>query len=356
MGLAWVVIPILAGCGGGDEESAAPQPAQHSQPQGTTASSTDQRSGDQSPAENGEDGNTQWIGDIPYDVYYDRPLTIATSTQTVAAATNTTPDLTSVTPAPTPENVDPMPMPMTSSAGSGEVDWASMISIEVLDEEVKQIRNRLGANLQTVATFNREQEPNKLDAVVLSALASIAISHPGELNWKEKAPHIRDLANTIFNNCTTTGREAFGVCEVAFEQIETMLDGGPVPADLEADPARPPYEVADRFDLMYRFRQTSSHLKSNINSEARLKEDVSGVVRELSVLSALAALISMDGYGYAEEADYQTHLSNFISATQASRTGAELESFEQFSQGIANIQKSCNECHQQYAFGTEAGI
>ena len=295
-----------------------------------------------------------WIGDIPYDVYYDRPLDVAMNSQTIATSTNTTPDVTVVTPMPmTP---DPMPMTNTSADGGGEVDWESVIAIEVLNEEVKQIRNRLSANLQTVATFNREQEPNQVDAVVLSGLAAIAIMHPGDLNWKDKAPHIRDLANVIFNNCTTTGREAFAECEIAFEQIETMLDGGPVPADLEADPDRTPSEVADRYYLMYRFRITSSHLKSNVNSEARLKEDVAGVVRDLSVLSALATLISMDSYEYSVESDYQAHIANFISATQASRTGAELESFEQFSQGIANIQKTCNECHQQYAFGTEAGI
>jgi hypothetical protein len=280
------------------------------------------------------------------------------NSQTITASANTTPGVTPVTPTPM-ETTDPMPMPMpmtSSSAGTGEIDWATVISIEVLNDEVKQIRNRLTANLQTVATFNREQEANKLDAVVLSALAAIAIIHPGDLNWKEKAPYIRDLANVIFLNSSESGREPFAECEVAFEQIQAMLDGGPIPPELQADPARSPTEVADRFDLMYRFRQSSSHLKSNINSDARLKEDVPGVVRELSVLAALATLISTEGYVYADEGDYQTHLANFISAVTASRTGAELESFEQFSTGLQNIQKTCNECHQQYAFGTEAGI
>ncbi len=361
--IVWVLLPILAGCNG-DEEETDSEKDDNSEPMSSTEQPDDPGSSEGQTATSHDDGqpadddSTQWIGDIPFDVYYDRPLEVAMNTQTIAAV-NTTPD---ETPDPTEDPVEPeespmeTPMPMTTATTSGAIDWEQAIPIEVLNEEVIQIRNRLAANLQTVATFNREQEANKLDSAVLAGLAAIAVLHPGELNWKDKAPHIRDLANLIFINSADTGREPYAVCEVAFEQIQTMLDGGPAPEELMADPARSPTEVADRYDLMFRFRQTYTHLKSNVNSEARLKEDVPGVVRELSVLAGLATLISLDGYVLADESDYQGHLATFISALNASRTGAQLESFEQFSTGMAGIQKACNDCHGQYAFGTDAGI
>lgn len=362
---AWLTLPMLAGCNSKEEEPGqeSQQPEDdNSEPLSNNSDREDE--GDSQPrtastgGNDNNDASTEWIGDIPFDVYYDRPLEIARNDQTIAVTTTTPGETGTPEPAETQGEPAPMvtPMPMSTATTGGAIDWEQVIPIEVLNEEVKQIRNRLSANLQTVATFNREQEANKLDAVVLSGLAAIAVLHPGDLNWKDKAPHIRDLANVIFVNSSDTGREPYAACEVAFEQIQTMLDGGPVPPELTADPARSPVEVADRFDLMYRFRLTSSHLKSNINSEARLKEDVPGVTRELSVLAGLATLVSMDGYGYADESDYQGHIATFLEAVNTSRTGAQLESFEQFSQGVAAIQKACNDCHQQYAFGTDAGI
>jgi hypothetical protein len=367
----WLVIPILAGCNG-DEDSQEDDGTEqddgvdddNAEPLSDSddgESEGDLVAGNGRPSDEDAD-TTEWIGDIPYDVYYDRPLEVALNNQSIAsndAVVNNVPD-----PMEDPVIPDPMdpttdtpiedPPPMTQAGGP--VDWEQVIPIEVLNEEVKQIRNRLTANLQTVATFNREQEANAMDAVVLSALAAIAIEHPGDLNWKDKAPHIRDLANVIFVNSSSTGREPFALCEVAFEQIQIMLDGGPVPPEVMADPARHPMEVADRYDLMQRFDQTSSHLKSNVNSEARLKEDVPGVVRELSVLAALATLIAKDGYVYAEEPEYQGYLTAFRDSVMASRTGAQQESYEQFSQGLAGIQKACQDCHGQYALGTEIGL
>jgi hypothetical protein len=361
---AWLVLPIIAGCDGGDAEETNNNTEEtdsddNAEPL-SNAADEDNNGGSNSRISDNDsdegDEDVQWIGDIPYDVYYDRPLEVATNTQTVAV---TTPgDTGSPDPGETPVEPEPMenPMPMSTANSSGAIDWEQTIPIEILNEEVKQIRNRLAANLQTVATFNREQEANAMDAVVLSAMAAIAIEHPGELNWKDKAPQIRDLANVIFVNSSTTGREPFGLCQEAFEQIQTMLDGGPAPPDVMSDPARHPMEVADRYDLMQRFDQTSTHLKSNVNSEARLKEEAPAVVRDLSVLAALATLISRDGYVFAEEDQYQAYLATFRESVMASRTGAQLESFEQFSQGLAGIQKACNDCHGQYALGTEIGL
>lgn len=308
---------------------------------------------------------TRWIGTIPYDVFYDDPLAIAADATKIdvptIAATPTTPGTTTPDPAvPMPATTTPAPTESlapsepAAPAASGELDWKVILPVSVLDEEVKSLRTRLTGNLQTVATFNKAVPVISNDGMLLAAMAAIATGHPEPLNWKEKAGFVRDLGGTIYSSAEGTGRTPFNACKEPFDKITTILDGGP-PPEGTAEATVPFADVAYANELMKRIESSVSNLKSNINTEARMKEDPAGTQRELHVLAAIAAMLSTDSYDNSEEQKYQEFVKGFRDASLAGAQAVRSNDFEAFQKAINDIQNSCNPCHIQYR-GKESGL
>src|SRR5690606_31521416 len=119
---------------------------------------------------------TKWIGTIPYDVFYDQPLVIAAnssptgtvpalpSANAMAAAT-TSPSASPAMPA-TPAGstpAAPAASPATNAPKGAAANWAEVIPMPVLVEEIKLLRTQLTGNLQTVATYNKSFKSISLD-------------------------------------------------------------------------------------------------------------------------------------------------------------------------------------------------
>src|SRR5690606_4314884 len=154
-----------------------------------------------------------WVGDIPYDVFFDQPLVVAADNSTSApqiAARGDQPPTAEMpppavgTPAETPASA-PDPAAAPAASGSGP-DWPQLISAEVLNDAVTQIRNRLTTNLNTLATYNRNIEAIANDGACLAAMAALAEVHPEAVSWKDKARYVRDLAYAIYEKADGSGR------------------------------------------------------------------------------------------------------------------------------------------------------
>src|SRR5690606_17276308 len=128
--------------------------------------------------------------------------------------------------------------PPATGAGAA-VEWDEILPLPMLVEEVKLIRTRLTGNLQTVATFNRSQNPIALDGGSLAGLAAITPNYNDPLAWKDNARFVRDLAFEINENSAGTGREPFTNTKTPFDKLTVVLDGG-LPPEMDA-PEQKPY-------------------------------------------------------------------------------------------------------------------
>lgn len=291
---------------------------------------------------------TKWIGTIPYDVFYDRPLEIAADgtrldggTPALATATDPASASTALPDTPAPES-EPAPKP--SIVGP---DWKAVIPMPVLEEEVKVLRTRLGANLNTLATYNKNIPAIANDGNILAAMAAVAVVHPDAVNWKEKAPFVRDLAYNIFISADGTGRTPYTATKEPFDRIITMLDGGP-PPDMEAEPLVPFADVIYIPEMMKRIDSSVTALKANINTEQRMKEDPNSVIRELRVLATFAAIMGTEGYEFAGEQKYQDFVKAFRDAGLEGADAVAAGNFIAFQEALNKLQSSCGTCHQQY--------
>ena len=295
---------------------------------------------------------TRWLGKIPYDVFYDRPLVVA-SDQTplaggTAVAAGTAPMPTGAAPMPSP-----MPMPSGGSpAASGKFDLGKLVTIDALIEESKQGRTRLTTGLQKLGDFNKNFKEVSAEAAVMAAVTAAVGQHPtaDKPNWKEKAKFVRDLSKEISSKATDKGSERYNACKEAFEKICEMMDGGKPPAGESSDQV--PYsDVTTLSDIMWRFQKTFDYLKLNVNTAERFKEEKSSVERETMIFNLLAGIMATEGYEYLDDDDYMQYHKKLAEGTAGTVQAVEGGDFEKFRSSLNMIQQAMDECHPKYRTG-----
>ena len=349
-GTACTLVGALSvlGCGG----DAAPAPDPQSSATQSGAPSTPEQTSTAPPAVDPGDpkSKTKWVGGIPYDVFYDQPLVVASentsSVPVIAAGPGTQPE-----PVPPADTSSSPPTTSDSSAG-GAPDWQQLAAADVLNEEVKRLRNSLTTNLNTLATYNRNIDSIVNDGATLAALAAVVEVHPDRVSWTDNAKFVRDLGYEIYMKADGSGRGPFEATKLPFEQIVEILNGGP-PPDLEATDKVPFSDVADRSEMMKRIKASFEYLKAEINTEARFKESPEDVTREASVLASMGGMISTDSYDSTDEEEYQKFVTNFIQACVDMSTAATTDDYSKFEDARSRVQNACNACHGEYAFGDE---
>jgi len=254
---------------------------------------------------------------------------------------------------PVPSEAPPTPSetPSTPSPAAGKVDWQGLAPIDLLVDEVKQIRVRLEKNLQKVGDFNKNVGAISTDAAVLAAIAGVVERHPEKVNWKAKASNIRDLAGEVYMKAEGSGSKPFNATKTPFEDIKRLLDGES--AAKEAATAAPFAESADRGALMKRLESTYNSLKSNVNSPGRLKEEAENVHRELSIMSVLITVMADESYDQASDPRYAAFVSKIVEQQKASDEAARGGNFDDFSANLSKINVTCNECHMLFRSTSE---
>ena len=350
--LCWgCLLGLLAGCGNGP----APAPTTTAPPDSAEANPAPQQpvdTGTQTTDPNDPKSKTKWIGDIPYDVFYDQPLVVASDNTSLAPVVGNTPSVDPPVDMPPNSPSDSTPTaPATGSPSSGP-DWQQLASADVLHEEVTRLRNALTTNLNTLATYNRNIETIANDGASVAALAAVVEVHPDDVSWKEKAKYVRDLGYQIYMKADGTGRGPFDATKEPFEQIVAMLNGGP-PPDMESEDKVPMADIADRSELMKRVKKSFDFLRAEINTEARFKESPEDIIREAAVLGSFGGIIATESYDSADQEKYRQFVRDFMQANIDVAVAAQADDFSKFEEARNRIQKACDACHGEYAFGDE---
>jgi hypothetical protein len=182
--------------------------------------------------------------------------------------------------------------------------------------------------------------------MVLSAIAGIVERSTQVVNWKDKARYVRDLAYQI-TTVGDSGREAFEKAKDAFDKIVTILDGGP-PPDMEAADQTAFADYVSRGEMMKRIESSLTWLKSDVNTEARLKEDYEQAVHAATLLRALGTVCGDSGYEFAEEPGFQDFVRSFVAANSDVARAAADQNFTEFEAARGRLQNSCGACHSKY--------
>lgn len=331
----------LVGCGGSSTaEPAAEQtntqaaPAQSAAPTQQTTQAT--------PAPKAATGPKEVDG-IPYDIFFDKPLEIAADqtqlgTAPSMASTSTGSNMSSAPPASSePET----PAPSTSN-------WDDLVNAESLEAEVNAIRNELTAELQSVGTYNRAYMGIPTKAMTMATLAGVGGQMNSDIRWKDNSHFIRELALTISDNSTTTGRTAFNKVQPAFETLLVVLNGGSPSGLPEADPERTLPDYADRGYIMDQMEKWQAYLRSTASNATLLTKEKQMIAQRASVLATITQVLADPEYDYGDEEDYQGYIKQMVDACLEVKSAATNDDYDQFSAAMDQINKACTNCHQQY--------
>ncbi len=353
-------LAFLWGCGGGSPpptetaattSSTAPaatasaNPASASAAGQTTAPSRSSNSESRQQLVHVDADGRKWIGEIPYDVWFDDPLAVASNTTSTGATMAAT---TEVPPGTPTGGAAPMSEPMPKAGPTA--DWATLLPARVLSDEVADLRNALTGSLQSVGQYNTRFQEVQLNGAILAAMAAVAGRHPGDIRWKENAPYLRDLGVAISDGATERGRKAFEAAQVPFEQALVVLNGS-VPAGLEKPVPQVDFgETVSKADLMRRIEIGFKWLRTNTGTEEALKGQADKARHEALILSGLGMIITDPSYGSTDEKTYQELAKVMIDGAVGMNAAIDEGNFSKYSDSLNAVQQSCDKCHAEYRF------
>jgi cytochrome c556 len=364
-GLARVLVPfgvalILLGCSGGASNSgsvtqSAPPPLPAAKPAAEPKKSDGAATQSDESVEGLERRVTihtdakgrKWLGDVPYDVFFDHPLDVAAE-----GAPSKKPDRPATVAANPPPTGRPEKIPATAEkrAATGKNDWSRLVDIDVLDAEVKRIRNDLAAQLQSVGKYNTHYQEIAVSGATLATVAQIVAEHSGSLSWKSNAPLVRDLGAKIHDSAHATGATALHATKASYEQVVDVLDGN-VPAGVPAaQPQRDFSEVAKRDAIMKRMDHSFQWLKKSGPAQQILKKQSANALHEASLLAALGRVITVGHYDSADDPKYKAHADDLSNSAAAIAAAVKSEDATAFTDAVSRVQKRCDACHADYRF------
>ncbi len=340
-------IAIFTGCGGSTPAPAPAQPQTATPDPSKPAAQVVQNTQSQAPAVEEKKDDRKMIDGIPYDVWFDNPLGIAGNNQAVAPV--------SLPGATVAGSANPAPEKMKAADGGGSaaettggVDWKKIIPMPILESQVKDIRNRLTKNMQSVGTYNTSYLELSTFTSTLAALAGIATEHPEDVGWKKNAKYIRDLSASFSEEPLMRGAKSYRKIQIPYEQIIDILNGS-APAGLPDSPEKKPLsDVASMGDLMKRADIAYNWLKSNVGNANALKSEKEKAIQEAHILAAISKIITTEGYGYFDDEGFLNYANPMAEACLKMVEAANSDNYTQFDEGLSRIYKSCTECHSEY--------
>lgn len=374
-GLAPIAALFLIGCGGGSSlPGTATRPVSQSPP-GVATPSPRATARTVAPNASGNDATAdldqrvtvrtdsqgrKWLGDVPYDVFFNDPLKVAAEggpasngveNRSVAAAPATSAALPKTPNAMTAANPAEKTLPdATKSVGPSQNDWIQLVEIDILDAEVKRIRNELAAQLQSVGKYNSHYQEIAVDGTALAAAAEITAEHSGSLSWKNNAPLVRDLGMKIHAAASGPGGTAFQATKTPYEQLVDVLDGN-VPAGVAASPPRRDFaEVASRDAIMKRMDHSFQWLKKSGSAQQVIKKQSANAIHESSLLAALGRVIAVGHYDSADDPKYKAHADDLSKSAAAVAAAVKSDDAAAFTDAVGRVQKRCDACHADFRF------
>lgn len=286
----------------------------------------------------------EYLGDVPLDVFFDRPLEVAANATMLQGSPA----------AQMPEMVaggnvtEPEPPVEATEPPSDGVAWDSLISLEDLSGEVKDSRNFLNRSLQRYGDYKKANLMIPGKAASIAVFASVAMEHPEAVNWKEDAVYIRDLAKQINEDTLKPDKKTHEKVLLLFESIASTLDRSR-PADLEEpNPEDTFADVASMDLVMVRLDEAEKRLKTEAGSQTAFESKQDMIRREASVLGTMSHVITLESYGYNDDEEFTGYANQIVTAAQNIKNALDANDFDSYELALSKVSTSCTDCHSAY--------
>ena len=342
---------VASGCGGSSSESTETgKSGSSSVSKSSKSSGSTSKSGDNDSVAD-DSGGQRSIDGIPLDVFFDRPLEVASDQRTggtAPAVAATTPDAT--TAAPTESAGDPPAAPKPD-----DVSWSELIAAELLNEEIRSLRNEMQSRLTNMGAYKKAVLELPVFGSAVAFFAEVASRHDGDISWKEHAKHIRVLGARIAAVTSASDaqtKKAYDEVNNAYLTINEILNNN-TPAELpEIEDEAPDFaEFADMFYLMKRMERGQQWMQTDTGSESGFNDKAATLAREVAVMVALTQAYYAPGYGYSDDEEFLGYLNKLRDAGIGMRKASEEKDFAKYDELRSVAGQQCTQCHSVFKNG-----
>ncbi len=345
--LSAITLLTIAGCGGGSPDSPESKSGD-SATASTTSKSTSSKSSS-SESEPQSDAGPKTIDGIPYDVFFDRPLEVAADARTGGGIPTIAATSTGDTPVATTEST---PEPEATSA---DVSWSELITAELINEEVRALRNEMQSRLTNMGAYRRSVLELPVFGSAIAFFGELGSRHDGDIPWKENANHIRVLGAKIAeitSSSTAQNRNSYDEVNDAYLTINEILNNNS-PAELpEIEEETPSFATfADMFYLMKRMERGQQWMQTNAGSESGFSDKAPTLAREIAAMVVLTQAYYEEDYGYADDEEFLGYLNTLRDSGLGMQKALEEKDFGKYDELRSTANQQCTQCHSVFKNG-----
>lgn len=231
------------------------------------------------------------------------------------------------------------------------VTWASMISVETLEDSIKAGKTRLDQLVTTPKKFTSGgYRQAQLELAKLAFYFAIIENYEeSEIRFKESAP----LARQRFAQTARAARKgdlaAFNEIKERKLDLADLLQGQTLSGTLAKETVENWSHLLTRTDIM---RQFEAVYDEGLAPLIAGEEEFQGSQEEIAVytqqLAVFAHVLKKKGMPDITDEDYLFSVDQILSATGKIQEGIKLNDFSALEKANANIFQACLECHEYY--------
>lgn len=234
------------------------------------------------------------------------------------------------------------------AAASGNDLWASLISAQSLEDEVKRIKLEFDGVVTTPGAFNSGGYLDaRLHLTVLASLFAVINQHSAEVRWKDQAAAARDLISRTAFNCKAGSTQVYNEAKLRKGDLQDLVAGSGL-ASKDAEAETDWTMIADRSPLMEYAELVIESLEDGARDEATIKKETDLVKRNSELIAVLGEILAQEGMDDADDDDYAQLSRDMSNDGKAVTAALGRGDFEAVRVGVSKIRQKCDACHEQY--------
>jgi len=232
------------------------------------------------------------------------------------------------------------------ASGSG---WSKLIDAETIETEIKRLSQELAKDVTAPAQFKGGGYKDcRRDFSVLAAMFGVVGEYDGDVRWKDSAPLLRDVFSRAGHNCKVGTDGSFQEAKQRKQDLADLISGNR-PKASDTEPKANWSQVADRPPLMQRLNIAQlDRLQKWLASKEEFAARRDEVKHESQVASAVADIITREGFEFADDDTYLGYARDLKQAETEIAAAVDKNNYDQARQAFGKASKSCANCHEGY--------
>lgn len=238
--------------------------------------------------------------------------------------------------------------PGAEAGPAGNELWASLISPQSLEDEVKRLKLEFDGVVTTPGAFNSGGYLDaRLHLTVLASLFAVINQHSGDVRWKNQAAAARDLISRTAFNCKAGSTQVYNEAKLRKGDLQDLVAGSGL-ASKDSEDETDWTMIADRSPLMEYAESLIDALEDGARDEATIKKATDLVKRNSELLALLGEILTQEGMDDADDDDYAKLSRDMAEDGKEVTAALQRGDFDAVRLGVSKIRQKCDACHEQY--------